>query len=383
MYPLTAKRSFPLRALCATRYGEDTLAAGRTLMILRMSILIFALSVAVAPATDAQDVPGATSPYPVVQGKTYKFEKIADGIYYATGGFGSNNVVIVNDQDVMIVDTGTTPANARAFVADIAMLTSKPIRDVVNTHWHFDHTDGNSIFGPDVQIIAHDYVRTAITTFDVLHREPFLTSEGTAVPAQIESLKRQISAESDTGRKAMLGKQLDEAQTILAQLKEIKPTPPNVTYSTKMVLHKGRREIDLLFLGRGHTGGDTVVYLPMERIVCSGDLMESRIAYMGDALFDEWVTTLDALKKLDFAVDLPGHGVPFGDKRLISAFQSYLTDLTTQVAKLKSDGVSAEEAARRVDLTAHAKDFPQIQGPGADLRGVRRVYAWLDERARR
>ena len=73
-----------------------------------------------------------------------------------------------------------------------------------------------------------------------------------------------------------------------------------MTYSSKMVLHKGEREIQLLFLGRGHTGGDTVVFLPKERIVCTGDLMESRLAYMGDAFFDEWVTTLGELKKLDF-----------------------------------------------------------------------------------
>jgi len=348
----------------------------------RILLLMFALFAGVPSAAKAQEVARAAGPYPVIQGKTYKFEKIADGVYYATGGFGSNNVVIVNDRNVMVVDTGTTPANARAFVADIAMLTNKPIRYVVNTHWHFDHTDGNSIFGPDVQIIAHDYVRTAITSFDVLHREPFLTSQGTAVPAQIETLKKQLADERDAGQKAVLTKQLADAQAVLAQLKEIKPTPPNVTYSTKLALHEAPHEIDLLFLGRGHTAGDTVVYLPKERIVCSGDLMESRIAYMGDAYFDEWVTTLDALKKLDFVVDLPGHGVPFGDKRLITAFQSYLTDLTGQAAKLKSQGISADEAARRVDLTSHAKDFPQIQGPGADLRGVRRVYAWLDERAR-
>ena len=82
----------------------------------------------------------------------------------------------------------------------------------------------------------------------------------------------------------------------------------------------------------GHTGGDTVVFLPGERIVCTGDLMGSRLAYMGDAFFDEWVATLDALKKLDFGLVLPGHGVPFSDKGLITAFQSYLTDLTTQAA---------------------------------------------------
>src|SRR5712692_5429009 len=137
--------------------------------------------------------------YPVVQGKTYKFEKIADGVYYATGGFGSNNVVIVNDDDILLVDTGTSPANARAFVADVKMLSNKPVRYVVNTHWHYDHTDGNSIFGPEVQIIAHDYVRTAITTFDVLNREPYKTSQGTAL-AQVEDLKKQIAAEKDAAR---------------------------------------------------------------------------------------------------------------------------------------------------------------------------------------
>jgi glyoxylase-like metal-dependent hydrolase (beta-lactamase superfamily II) len=125
------------------------------------------------------------------------------------------------------------------------------------------------------------------------------------------------------------------------------------------------------------------VFLPKERIVCTGDLMESRLAYMGDAFFDEWVTTLEALKKLDFALVLPGHGAPFPNKSLITAFQSYLTDLTKQATDLRKQGVSADDAAKRVDLTSHAKDFPQIQGPGADPRGVRRLYAWLDEKAAR
>ncbi len=110
--------------------------------------------------------------YPVTQGKTYKFEKIADGIHYATGGAGSNNVVIVNDADVLLVDDGTTPAAARAFLEDIKLITNKPVRYVVNTHFHYDHTDGNSVFPPDVDIIGHEYVRTAILTFNVLNREP-------------------------------------------------------------------------------------------------------------------------------------------------------------------------------------------------------------------
>jgi len=319
----------------------------------------------------------------VTQGKAYKFEKIADGVYYATGGFGSNIPVIVNDRDVMLVDDGTAPAAARALLSDLKLITDKPVRYVVNTHFHYDHTGGNSVFGPEVEIMGHEFVRTAILTFDVLHREPYQTSQGTRVPAQIDSLQKQIAAEKDPARKASLTQQLADARTTLAQLQEIKPTPPNVTYTSKLGLHKGSREIQLLFLGRGHTAGDTVVFLPKERIVCTGDLMESQLAYMGDAFFDEWIATLDALKKLDFDLVLPGHGTPFRDKGHITAFQSYLTDVTGQVTKLRQQGVSPEDAAQRVDLTAHAKDFPQIRGPGADPRGVRRIYQWMDERGNR
>jgi len=348
-----------------------------------MKLIIFAWCTAftVFSSFAAQAQPTSAKPmsFPVVQGKTYKFEKIADGVYYATGGFGSNNVVIVNDADVMLVDTGTTPANTRRFVDDVKMLTDKPIRYVVNTHFHFDHTDGNQVFGPDVQVIGQEYLAKAITP-DIMNREPYRTSTGPVILAQIDSLKKQIAAEKDAAKKAALGKQLANAQLLQQELKELKPTPPNRTYKDKLVIQSGSREIDLLFLGHGHTEGDTVVYLPKEKIVATGDLMESRLAYMGDAIFDEWIDTLEKLKKLDFTVDLPGHGIPFAEKSLITAYQDYLQDLIVKGNELKRGGVSVEDAAKMIDLTSHAKDFPQITGPGADLRGMRRLYAWLTER---
>src|SRR5215472_11256931 len=350
-------------------------------VVMRLRIFASIAGICAAPYVAAQAQP-VTQNYPVVQGTSYKFEKIADGVYYATGtvpGLGSNNVVVVNDTDVLIVDTGTSPAAARAFVEDIKKLTDKPVRYVVNTHWHYDHTAGNQIFGPEVQIIATDYLYQMLATADVLHREPFFTSQVTTLSARIDTLNGQIAAEGNAQQKAALQKDLADAQRLQQNNSEIKVTPPTIHYSTKMVLNRGGREIELLFLGRGNTGGDTTVFLPKERIVCTGDLMESRLAYMGDAFFSEWITTLEELKKLDFAVDLPGHGVPFANKSLITAYQAYLTDLVNQVTKLKSEGVAPDDAAKRVDLTAHAKDFPQITGHGAEIRGVRRMYAWLDE----
>ena len=343
---------------------------------MKLSALAAIFGITVSVALTAQT-------FPVTQGKVYKFEKVGEGIYYATGGTGSNNVVIVNDQDVLLVDDGTTPATARALLQDMRLITSKPVRTVINTHFHYDHTDGNSVFGPEVEIVAHEYLRNAILNFDVLHREPFKTAQG-ALPGQIESLRKQVAEEKDATKKAALDKQLRDAEALREQMKEVKAVPPNVTYSSRMTLHKGSREIQLLFLGRGHTGGDTFVYLPKEKIVCTGDEEEgARVAYMGDAFFDEWIATLDELKKLDFTLALGGHGTPFRDKGIITAFQSYLRDIVDQVSNLRKQGVSADEAAKRVDLRAHAKDFAQIQGPGAEIRGVRRIYAWLDEREKR
>ena len=328
----------------------------------------------------------AQSPYPVTTGRAYKFETVAAGVYYATStgsmATGSNNVAIVGDRDVLVVDTGTSPAAARAFIEDVKLVTTKPIRYVVNTHFHYDHTDGNQVYAGKADIIAHEYVKYAIEKLDVLHREPYKTSQLMNVPARIDALKTRIAGEQDPQRKATLERQLATAQQGWEELKEITPTPPNVTYSKSKTINLGGREVQLLFLGRGHTNGDTVVFLPKEKIVATGDLMESTIAYMGDAQFDEWVATLGKLKALDFDLDLPGHGAPFTDKERITAFQGYLTDLVKQVTALRAKGMAPEMAAQTVDLTAYKTAFPQIQGPGADIRGVRRLYEWIDEKAR-
>ena len=166
----------------------------------------------------------ASSPYPVTTGTAFKFEKVADGVYYATATgamtTGSNIPVIVNDRDVLIVDTGTTPAAARALIEDLEKITDKPVRHVVNTHFHYDHTDGNQVFASTADIIGHEYVREAILHLNVLAREPYKTSQLTNVPNRIEALKRQIADERDAARKATLARQLSVAQAGFEQLKE-------------------------------------------------------------------------------------------------------------------------------------------------------------------
>lgn len=284
----------------------------------------------------------------------HTFTQIAPGVYSAIAppslNGGSNSAVIVNRDDVLVVDSHMTPAAGRALLQDIKTLTDKPVRFLVDTHFHYDHTDGNQAFAPAVDIIGHDYTRARLAA-------PDYTTRG------------------------MLGGLLSSGNALAASLRDLKPTPPNVTLADRMTLWRGDREIRLLFLGRGHTGGDVVVYLPKERVLCSGDLLVNGIANLIDGFVNEWPDTLEKLKPLDFTDVIPGHGDPFKGKERIDWFQAYLRDLWRQSTALHDRGMSAADAAKQVDLTAHKAHYPTITGPGVNPAYMARIYEVIENRA--
>jgi cyclase len=314
---------------------------------------------------------------PVGSMPSRRFEKIVEGVYYVTStgsmSVGSNAVVIVNDDDALLIDPGETPATAKAFLEDIKTITNKPVKVVVDSHYHFDHAHGNQIFGPDVMLIGHD------RTYDLLAGNP-LKSQAYATQAAPELLQQRLDTlkaqplPDDPQQRAAQQRQVAVLELRIPQEREVKPVPPTTTFSTRMTLHRGSREIQIYYLGRAHTDTDIVVLLPKERIAATGDMMESQISYAADAWVNEWPATLDKLAALDFDTVLPGHGMPFKGKEKIRSFQSYLMDLQKQVDALRKQGLSVEDAAKRVDLTSHAGDWPQIRGVGADVRAVQRMY---------
>jgi cyclase len=339
-------------------------------MRVRVSLL-FALFVAGWLWVDGR----AQTASPLVSG-AHRFEKIAEGIYYASSSgtmqVGANSPIFINENEVAIVDSETSPAAARALVQDLKAITDKPIKYVIDSHYHYDHLFGNQVFAPDVQIIGHHHTRERLKT-NTLEQYTFLTSVR-PIPARVESLRQRIAQEPDPQQKATLERQAQNALSYLEQVKEVKQTPPNLTFDNTMTLVRGGREFRFLYLGRGHTDTDVVVFLPRERLVATGDLMESVLSYMGDSYPEEWIATLEKLKALDFDTVLPGHGVPFKGKERISAFQGYLRDLVAQTATLKRQGLSAEDAAAKIDLTRHAAMFPQIRAVGVDAAITRRIY---------
>ena len=321
----------------------------------------------------------AQSGGPVVSG-AHRFEKVIDGVYYATASgtmnVGANSPIIVSGDETLVIDSEITPAAARALVADLKAITDKPVRYVVDSHYHYDHSHGNQIFMKDAQVIGHDNTRTRMQG-NVLEQYTYLNSVK-PIPDRVAGLRQRIAQESDPQQKKALEQQVANALAYLEQVKETRVTPPAVTFDKTMTIVKGGREMRLLFLGRGHTDTDVVVYLPRERIVCTGDLMESVVSYMGDSFPEDWIATLERLKALDFDTVMPGHGVVFHGKGKIDAFQKYLRDVITQATAMKKQGLSADEAAQKIDVTAYKNEFASIRGVGVDPAGVRRIYQLAD-----
>src|SRR6266704_2970560 len=231
-------------------------------------------------------------------GKAFRFNKVGDGVYHAVGTGAltvvGNSSVIVNDDDVVVVDDHVSPAAAWVLLQELKDITSKPVRTVVNTHFHFDHAHGNQIFDKDVAIIGHEFTREMLTGGKSIEM-PLFKNYLAGIPRQIEDLKKRIAAEPDRGKKSELETQLHVAENNNASQAELKPTPPNVTLQTRMTLHRRfagtDREIQIRFLERAHTAGDVVVYLPKEKIVCTGDMLTAGLSNMSDAFVKDRKST--------------------------------------------------------------------------------------------
>jgi cyclase len=344
----------------------------------------------IAVIVTAGAIVGATQPGtpPRPPGTTYKgqaftFNKIQDGIYHAVGTGSlvvmSNAAIVETDREVLVVDSHVTPGGAWALREELKAITPKPIRFVVNSHYHFDHSHGNQVYGPDVEIIGHDYTRQMIVAGKSIDSRAHDWFVG-RLPEQIAALEERLKKSTDSEERARLEAQLAVQRNHITGTKAVVPTPPTVTLSDSLTLHRGGREIRLLFLGRGHTAGDVIVYLPKERLIATGDLIVEGLSYMGDAHFTDWVQTLERVKQLDFDTTLPGHGQAFKGKAKFDHFQAYLREFWSQAQKFHKAGTSADEAAKIVDMRSQAVNYPSIRTVGIiPPHGMLRAYELLNQ----
>ncbi len=287
----------------------------------------------------------------------FDLKEVADGVYIAIARPGDmihcNAAVIILEDGVMVVDTHSTPSAARSLINQIKSLTDKPIRYVVNTHYHYDHFQGNPAYledCPGVELI--NYVNTYR---GILKRGiPRVKANIAGLTQQIESLKRELDGAGEAGLQAELREEISKREGRVRDYRQIvKNTLPTMIFEKSLVLNRKDRRVEILFLGRGHTDGDTVVFLPEQKILVTGDLLHAWAPYMPDCYPYEWIRTLEAMEGLDFEKIISGHGDVLEGKGQVTLWKNYLTDLMEEVNELYGQGNSLEEIKEKADLSKY------------------------------
>ncbi|WP_143890246.1 MBL fold metallo-hydrolase [Tepidimonas alkaliphilus] len=262
-----------------------------------------------------------------LQDKQVSFTKLSDHAYAYTAEGDPNTGVIIGDNAVMVIDTQATPVMAQDVIRRIREVTDKPIQYVVLSHYHAVRVLGASAYGAQHIIASQD-------TYDLI----------------VE--RGEQDKASEIGRFPRLFRAVESIPPGL--------TWPTLTFTGKMTIWLGKLEVQLLQLGRGHTKGDTVAWLPQERILFSGDLVEfDATPYAGDAYFRDWPQTLDNLAALQPEKLVPGRGAalttPEQVQQALAGTKAFIEDVRAAV----EEGVRAGKDLRVIYKETYARLQPK------------------------
>lgn len=276
----------------------------------------------------------------------YEVEKVMNDIYLLKPSMNpyrwvtANIVVIVNEKDVTVVDSGLTPEAGAAALKEIMKITDKPITNLINTHWHGDHWQGNEAFAkayPGINIIATTRGHIGIMRNGMLWMRQFYLKYHQMM---LDNYNESIRSGTGEGGKKLSAEEIKTLKEGVAQvkldlesIKNIKPTPPTMWFDEKLTIRSGSRIIECHYLGIGNTMGDAVVYLPAEKILIPGDLVVYPSPYESGAFSKDWLDTSKKLRQFPFTYLLPGHGPVLKD----AVYLDYLNDLFTSVIVLMNN----------------------------------------------
>jgi cyclase len=289
----------------------------------------------------------------------FDIKPIADGVYAAIAKpaykVNCNAAIILFDDSVLVVDTHSKPSAARALIEQIKKVTDKPVRYVVNTHFHWDHYQGNQAYPSSwpagVEIISSEATRLNIEQRGI----PRVKHEITTMPQEIEKLRSDLAAATDPKQKDELRRNLSQAEDYFAELKSMQVTLPTLTFDHSLILHRKSRTVEMFWLGNAHTNGDVFVYLPKEKILVTGDALHGWTPFMADSYPYEWITTLDNAEKLEFDQVLGGHGDVMHGREKFELWKQYFRDLLAETGQAYANGATLEDTKKQVIKALVAK----------------------------
>ncbi len=262
-----------------------------------------------------------------LEDKKVSFVELGPGAYAYTAEGDPNTGIVVGDDSVLVVDTQATPVMAQDVIRRIREVTDKPIRYVVLSHYHAVRVLGASAYKP----------------------EHIIASQGTH---DLIAERGDADMKSEIGRFPRLFRSVESIPGL---------TWPNLVFGTELTLWMGRREVRILHPGRGHTKGDTVVWLPKERILFSGDLVEhGATPYTGDAYLRDWPSTLEKLRALQPAALVPGRGDALRTPAEVEAGLAGTRDFITQLYQTVASGAGAGKPLKSVYRETYERLKPQF-----------------------
>jgi glyoxylase-like metal-dependent hydrolase (beta-lactamase superfamily II) len=274
-----------------------------------------------------------------------------------------NTTVIIGERGVLVVDSCLLPSSAKKDIEQIRQWTKQPVTYLVNTHWHFDHTLGNATYAaafPSIQIVAQAATRDIIAEFN-----PGAVSR---YPDRAQRFKKVLdSGKNPDGRPLTEGERRDYERSlaglapVVAEMKDAVQLVPNVAFTQQLDIDLGNRMVQIRFLGPGNTSGDTVVYLPKEKILITGDLLDHPVPYFFGGLPLDFPLTLKAMAELDADTIVPGHGDILKGKDYIYQVIDLLNAVNQEVEREVNSGRTLEEvqseAPKALDAPAWRRKF--------------------------
>ena len=235
---------------------------------------------------------------------------------------------------------------------------------MINTHWHFDHFEGNAAWRdawPGVEFVGHAATRDELAGIGARNRAGMLEFG----PGMVEALRRRLAAGRDAKgdpldaeTRAALASDAAQAGRYLGETKSARIVPPTVEVRDSLALRRGGRTIEVLHLGAGHTRSDLVVWLPAERIAVTGDLVVWPVPLIGNTAAPlEYAATLERLLALGAGVFVPGHGPVLRDDSHVRLVARLAAAIRDQVRAAVARGDSLEETRKRVDLEEFRRAF--------------------------
>lgn len=286
--------------------------------------------------------------------------QIADGIYQfitAPDGYvpNGNSVVIVNENDVLVFDTFSRPSTARTLLGEIRKITDKPVRYVVNSHHHPDHWSGNEVFAqefPNLEIISTEESRQFMLNIANAwppHFENDLRKDQADLDNEISSGKNSDGAPLTAEQRHKDEEDVRLERDFVAEAVKVKRTFPSLTYTDKLTLRHGGREFRFMSMV-GDANGTTVLYLPKEKILVTGDLVSYPIPYFTPPL-SQHAKSLRTLAQFDAGTIIPGHGPAWHDKQFLNLEADLFESIVAQVTQAEQKGMlTVEEIQKAVNV---------------------------------